>query len=209
MRVVRTACTAAIGLGLLAPGALAQSISDKLNSWLFGSYSTPPAGTNPNTPSEIDCPGVDVRQGASTLAISAPGAETGPMTMRYQVSIAQTARECAALGGVMTMKVGVQGRVLLGPAGGPGQIDIPLRMAVVQEGAAPKTILSKFYRLAVAVPPGQVNVPFVHVEQDLTFPLPRGAELDAYVVYVGFDPASLNQKPERKPPAKRAKQKQK
>ena len=42
------------------------------------------------------------------------------MTMRYQVGIAQTARECAALGGVMTMKVGVQGRVLLGPAGGPG-----------------------------------------------------------------------------------------
>src|SRR4030095_12110333 len=116
-----------------------------------------PNGNNPNTAAEIDCPGVDVRQGASTLAISTPGAETGPMTTRYQVTIAQTARECAALGGVMTMKVGVQGRVLLGPAGGPGQVDIPLRMAVVQEGPAPKTIVSKFYRLAVAVPPGQVS----------------------------------------------------
>ena len=37
--------------------------------------------------------------------------------------------------------------------------------------------------------------------------MPRGAELDAYVVYVGFDPASLNQKPERKPPPKRKKKK--
>ena len=91
------------------------------------------------------------------------------MTTRYQVSIAQTARECAPLGGVMTMKVGVEGRVLLGPAGGPGQIDVPLRMAVVQEGPNPKTIVSKFYRLAVAIPPGQTSVPFVHVEQDLTF----------------------------------------
>ena len=208
MKVVRTACAVAVGLGVLATGASAQSISDRMNQWLFGTYSTPPSGSSPNTAAEVDCPGVDVRQGASTLAISAPGTETGPMTMRYQVSIAQTARECAALGGVMTMKVGIQGRVLLGPAGGPGQIDIPLRMAVVQEGAAPKTIVTKFYRLAVAVPPGEVNVPFVHVEQDLTFPLPRGAELDAYVVYVGFDPASLNQKPERKPPPKRAKQKQ-
>lgn len=208
MRVVKTACAAAIGLGLLASGAAAQSISDKLNSWLFGGYSTPPtSNNNPNTAAEIDCPGVDVRQGASTLAISAPGAEAGPMTTRYQVTIAQTARECAALGGVMTMKVGVQGRILLGPAGGPGQIDIPLRMAVVQEGPQPKTVVSKFYRLAVAVPPGQLNVPFVHVEQDLTFPLPRGAELDAYVVYVGFDPQSLNQKPERKPPPKRTKKK--
>jgi hypothetical protein len=207
MRVVKSACAAVIGLGLLASGAAAQSISDRMNQWLFGSYSTPPTSNNPNTAAEIDCPGVDVRQGASTLAISAPGAEAGPMTTRYQVTIAQTARECAALGGVMTMKVGVQGRILLGPAGGPGQIDIPLRMAVVQEGPQPKTVLSKFYRLAVAVPPGQLNVPFVHVEQDLTFPLPRGTELDAYVVYVGFDPQSLNQKPERKPPAKRTKKK--
>jgi hypothetical protein len=199
MSVVGKWTCAAVILGLLTSHAAAQSISDKLNSWLFGGYSAPTGTNNANTPAEIDCPGVDVRQGASTLAISAPGAETGPMTTRYQVTIAQTARECAALGGVMTMKVGVQGRILLGPAGGPGQVDIPLRMAVVQEGAAPKTILSKFYRLAVAVPPGQVNVPFVHVEQDLTFPLPRGAALDAYVVYVGFDPQSLNQKPERKP----------
>src|SRR4030095_11400894 len=99
----------------------------------------------------------------------------------------------------MTMKVGVQGRVLLGPAGGPGQVDIPLRMAVVQEGPAPKTVLSKFYRLAVAVPPGQVSVPFVHVEQDLTFPMPRAADFDASVVYVGFHSASLNKTPDSKP----------
>lgn len=176
----------------------AQSISDKLGNWLFGTYSAPANTGNANTPAEIDCPGVDVRQGASTLAITAPGAEAGPMTTRYQVTIAQTARECAALGGVMTMKVGVEGRILLGPAGGPGQVDIPLRMAVVQEGPSPKTVVSKFYKLAVAVTPGQVSVPFVHVEQDLTFPMPRPADFDAYIVYVGFDPASLNTKPERK-----------
>jgi hypothetical protein len=144
-----------------------------------------------------------VRQGASTLAITEPGAEAGPMTTRYQVSIAQTARECAALGGAMTMKVGVEGRVLLGPVGGPGQIDIPLRMAVVQEGTTPKTVVSKFYRFAVAIPPGQTNIPFVHIEQDLTFPMPRGGDLDAYVVYVGFDPQSLATKPARKPAKKR------
>ena len=171
-----------------------------MGNWLFGGYSQPAPGNAPaNTPAEIDCPGVDVRQGASTLSITAPGAEGGPMTTKYQVGIGQTARECAALGGVMTMRVGVQGRVLLGPAGTPGQVDIPLRMAVVHEGPNPKTILSKFYRLAVAVPPGQVSVPFEHIEQDLTFPMPSGAALDSYVVYVGFDPQSLNQKPERKP----------
>lgn len=195
------AATLACVLLLSSSGADAQSISDKLGNWLFGTYSAP-ANTNANTPAEIDCPGVDVRQGASTLAITAPGAEAGPMTMRYQVTIAQTARECAALGGVMTMKVGIEGRILLGPAGGPGQVDIPLRMAVVQEGPAPKTVVSKFYKLAVAVAPGQASVPFVHVEQDLTFPMPLPKDFDAYIVYVGFDPANLNTKPERKTKAK-------
>ena len=198
---------AALGLVLFASvHAEAQSITDKLGNWLFGKGSTPSdSNDSANTAAEVDCPGVTVRQGASTLSITQPGADPGPMATRYQVSIAQTARECAPLGGVMTMKVGVEGRVLLGPAGGPGQIDVPLRIAVVQEGPSPKSIVSKFYKLAVAIPPGQTSVPFVHVEQDLTFPTPRAADFDSYVVYVGFDPQSLNAKPER--PAKKTKKK--
>jgi hypothetical protein len=187
---------------LLSTPAGAQSISDKLNSWFFG----PPAQEGQAPPpeqTEIECPGVEVRQGASTLAINAPGGEAGPMNTRYQVTIGQLARECAALGGVMTMKVGVQGRILLGPAGGPGQVDVPLRMAVVQEGPEPKSIVSKFARLSVAVAPGQTAVPFVHVEQDVTFPMPRASVLEAYVVYVGFDP--VPPKPERKPIKKKKK----
>lgn len=185
----------------LSPALAEESITDKLGGWFgFGKSSTPPAGgNNPASPAvEMDCPGVAVRQGASTLAITEPGAEAGPMTTRYQVSIGQMARECAALGGMITMKVGVEGRVLLGPVGGPGQVEVPLRMAVVQEGPNPKTVLSRFYKLAVAIPPGQTSVPFMHVEQDLTFPTPRGGDLDSYIVYVGFDPMSLSTKPERK-----------
>jgi hypothetical protein len=190
----------------MSPAVAEESITDKLGGWFgFGKSSNPPpGGNNPaGPPAEVDCPSVAVRQGAATLSITEPGAEAGPMTTRYQVSIGQMARECAALGGMMTMKVGVEGRVLLGPAGGPGQIDVPIRMAVVQEGPNPKTVLSKFYKLAVAIPPGQTSVPFMHVEQDMSFPMPRGGDLDAYVVYVGFDPLSLSTRPER--PAKKPK----
>ncbi|MGB9369674.1 MAG: hypothetical protein WCE79_27075 [Xanthobacteraceae bacterium] len=194
----------ACALLAISPAGAQESITDKLGGWLFGKSSKPPAGgNNPAGPAvELDCPDVAVRQGAATLAITQPGTEAGPMTTRYQVSLGQMARECAALGGMMTMKVGVEGRVLVGPVGGPGQVDIPLRMAVVQEGTTPKTVLSKFYKLAVAVGPGQTGVPFVHVEQDLSFPMPRGADLDSYIVYVGFDPASLSTKPERKTKSK-------
>ncbi len=50
--------------------------------------------------------------------------------------------------------------------------------------------------------PGQTAVDFAHVEQDLTFPIPRPAVLEAYVVYVGFDPDGKPPKPERKPKQK-------
>src|SRR5947209_6889220 len=183
-RAALLACALVVGF----PAGAEESMTDKLGGWLFGKSSAPATSNNPAGPAlEIDCPSVAVRQGAATLAITEPGAEAGPMTTRYQVSLGQMARECAALGGMMTIKVGVEGRVLLGPAGSPGQVDIPLRMAVVQEGPAPKTVLSKFYKLAVAISPGQTSVPFVQVEQDLTFPTPRGSDLDSYIVYVGFD----------------------
>jgi hypothetical protein len=201
-RVALVACA----LSAMSPAVAEESITDKLGGWFgFGKSSNPPpGGNNPaGPPAEVDCPSVAVRQGAATLSITEPGAEAGPMTTRYQVSIGQMARECAALGGMMTMKVGVEGRVLLGPAGGPGQIDVPIRMAVVQEGPNPKTVLSKFYKLAVAIPPGQTSVPFMHVEQDMSFPMPRGGDLDSYIVYVGFDPLSLSTRPER--PAKKPK----
>jgi hypothetical protein len=87
----------------------------------------------------------------------------------------------------MSIKVGVQGRVILGPMGAPGKIDVPLRYAVVREGPEPKTIATKFKRISVIVPPDQTHVQFVDVEEGLSFPLPSSSELEAYVVYVGFD----------------------
>ena len=70
------------------------------------------------------------------------------------------------------------------------------------EGPQPKTIVTKFKRLAVTVPPDQSNVQFVDVEEGLSFPMPPASELDAYVVYVGFD--EIGDKNEKKP-AKSAK----
>jgi hypothetical protein len=201
---LRYLAAAAVLTGLLAGTAGAQGIGDRINSWFGRGASSPPPAA-PGAPAvEIACPDVSIRQGASTLSITTPGGDATPMSTRYQVSIGQTARECAALGGVMTMRVGVQGRVLLGPAGGPGRVDIPLRVAVVQEGTTPKAVVSKIARLAVDVQPGQTSVPFVHVEQDMTFPMPSPAALDYYVVYVGFDPsAAPERKQQKKQPPKR------
>jgi len=48
---------------------------------------------------------------------------------------------------------------------------------------------------------------FTHIDSDISFPLPQPlADIDSYVVYVGFDPSALQ--PEKpKVPAKKAKPK--
>ena len=148
-----------------------------------------------------DCPVVEIRSGASTYAVGPPGTEPTATTLRYQATIARTARECSVAAQSMTVKVGIQGRLILGPAGSPGQIDVPLRLALVREGVDPKTLWTKGYRVPVTVPAEQTNVPFVHVEENITFPVPQRADLDAYVIYVGFDP--VLSEPEKKAPPKK------
>jgi hypothetical protein len=154
---------------------------------------------------DFECPTIGIRQGAGTYALSAATADqTAVMTTRYQVGIGQTARECRQVGTTVTMKIGVQGRVVLGPAGTPGELDVPLRFAVIKEGVEPKTIMTKLQRIHVTIPSGDTNVAFTHVEEEVSFPMPKDAgDIDSYVVYIGFDPMGAKEF-ERKRPAKPA-----
>ena len=174
------------------------SVTDRFtslfNSSPSGQTQAKVAGPDPN----LDCPTVDVRQGASTLQTTATGKGTDAGSLQYQVTIARTARECALNAGTMSIKVGVQGRIILGPAGAPTQIDVPLRLAVIREGIEPKTIWTRLTKLPIAVPNGQSSVPFTYVEENLSFPVPDAGELDAYVIYVGFDQAAKEPPPRTK-----------
>jgi len=176
-----------------SPSGSDSSFKDRMNALFFGASAKPEttAQAGPMPSPDLDCPEIDIRTGAATYSVGPTGTtDVNPTNLRYQADIAKTARECSVAGGSVTIKVGVQGRIILGPTGGPGQIDVPMRLAVVQEGVEPKTIWTKFYRVPVTVPPGQTNVPFVQIEENITFPMPKRAEYDAYVIYVGFDPTA-------------------
>ena len=217
----RTEQTVRSGAGTLALMALALALAlggcgstDLLKSSPLDLFSSSSKATNDAAAAggtanisadDVDCPEVQVRTGAATLMIgSKPGeGEPGALDVRYQGSIIRTARECHVNAGIMTMKVGIEGRIITGPAGGPGTVDVPLRIAVVQEGVDPKAVASKFGHETVTVNASIDRVTFTHVESDIAFPLPQPLGLiDAYVVYVGFDPVSA-QPEKKKPPAKR------
>jgi hypothetical protein len=179
------------------------SLSDKFSNLVLGSPATTAEGAGA-TPPDLDCPTVEIRQGASTFSQSAGDNGSAALSLRYQANFLRGARECALRGGNVTMKVGIEGRLILGPAGAPGTMTLPVRLAVVREGVEPKTIWTKFYMVPVTVPPGESNVVFTHVEEDVSFPMPSVRELDEYVIYVGFDPegGALEQKKRSKPAPK-------
>jgi hypothetical protein len=145
-----------------------------------------------------DCPSVDIRTGAGTLSIVAGNDQPTANDLRYQLTFSELARQCFVEGNTVRMRVGVQGRAIIGPAGAPPQVSVPIRYAVVQEGVQPKLIVTKFRRSTLALPPGTGSIMFTDIEEDLTFPLPLPAELLAYVVYVGFDDATDRQQPKAK-----------
>lgn len=196
--LVLAGCSSASSVG--SPDS-SPSLSSRLSSYFTGSKEAPAPATAKPVAASIDCPGVDIRAGASTLNITSKSGQATAGDLRYQVSFGELARECQVTEGALTIKVGVQGRVIIGPQGGPGNVDVPLRYAVVKEGPEPKTITTKFKRIPVTLSPGETHVAFVDVEDNLTFPMPSTAELEAYVVYVGFD--EIGDKP-AKPPAKKA-----
>lgn len=207
-RLTRRGVVAALVLGSLLTGCASPSLPSF--SSMFGSGNKAGDANAAATPaialpSNFECPPVNVRSGASTLTSSAEPGEPTATGLRYQVGIINSARECrGAPGNMVAVKVGIQGRVILGPQGTPGTVDVPIRYAVVFETIPPRTILTKLERISVTVPPGETNVLFSHVVDGLEFPMPKTGEIDSYIVYLGFDPIAAQEMDRRKsrPPAK-------
>lgn len=206
-RLARVVAAAAVAGGLaclMAAPASAQSITDRFKS-LFGGKSDEEPATNapaavPQDTGDLTCPPVTVRAGASTYAVAAPGKQPVGNDLRFQATISKMARECSVNGGVITARIGIQGRVIAGPAGAPSSVQVPIRVAVVQGGVAEKTIATKAYQTTVNMTEGG-SEPFTLVAEDLIYPTPPGAVGDSYIFYIGFDPQAL--KSERPTPKKK------
>ena len=174
------------------------SLGDRF-SQLFGSNSQPAttAVTAPSPSSEPSlptCPSVSIRSGAATYAVGAPGKDAAGNDLRYQATIVRTARDCTLNDGQVTARIGIQGRVIVGPAGAPPTVEVPLRIAVVQGGISEKTIFTKAYRTTVTMQDDN-TMSFSLVAEDVVYPAPTAAVGDSYIFYIGFDPQALRPEP--------------
>ena len=139
---------------------------------------------------EVDCPVVKIRAGASTYGVAPPGKQPIASELNYQATITRTARDCRrTTTGQITARIGVQGRVIAGPAGAPATVEVPLRVAVVQAGVNERVLMTKVYRTTVSMTEG--GGAFSVVGEDLVFNMPQTLTSDSFVLYVGFDPQAV------------------
>ena len=165
---------------------------------MFGGGSTPSADTQQlqnatATPAQIaaqspalpaiasECPPIKVRPGAEALFFYGKGKVGSPKDLQYQAVIDKQSRNCVVSNGLITVKMGVIGRLMLGPSGNQQSVDLPLRF-VVERGEAP--LFSQLYQIPVAVTPPAQASDFVKVVENVQIPYVAG---DDITIWVGFD----------------------
>lgn len=128
------------------------------------------------------CPRPEVIQGNAAERVYRGGRTGSNRDLRYQIGVVDLARECALTpDGQNVVKVGVRGRVLIGPAGGPGTFTAPVRIVV----RTPSTVFEdRSRRVSVTVPQGGTQADFTLVEENLRVPASVG---DNFIIEVGID----------------------
>ena len=204
-----------LALALSAAGLL--SACSTLDSFMPGAHPAPESVpvSDPKTPNsekvvalplsadELQCPPIEIDEGGAAARVGGPE----NATVRYQFAISNTARECAPVStNQFTLKVGVSGRLLIGPAGKPGTYSAPLRVTVHDENAK-KDAFTKVYKVEATVPDAG-DAPFNLVTEPIVLPMTRTELADDYTLTVGFDngkaaaPAAKPQKPRKPRPVK-------
>jgi hypothetical protein len=129
---------------------------------------------------DINCPPVDVAEDGAAYRVGGADNES----VRYQFNIGDTARQCDPAGpGQASIKIGVKGEVVIGPAGSPGTYSVPLRIVVT--GADKKEVFSKTYKVEATTNGFSVGS-FEVVTEPIVVPMPTLQLADVYSISVGF-----------------------
>lgn len=128
-----------------------------------------------------ECPPIKVKAGGEALFYYGKGKVGNPKDLNYQAIIDKQSRNCVVSNGLITVKMGMVGRLLLGPAGNQTNVDVPVRFTVERDGVA---LFSEKYQIPVTITPPNQSEEFVKVVENVAVPYTGGEQI---VFYVGFD----------------------
>lgn len=130
-----------------------------------------------------ECPEIRVRGGAEKFALYDKSGSRDAKAVRYQAVIDKVSRNCTVSDGLISVNMGVLGRLLVGPKGTSGTIDVPVRFAVQRDELA---VFSEKYVLPVTIAPPDQGQEFIKVVENVTIPYVGGENI---LIWVGFDPS--------------------
>jgi hypothetical protein len=128
-----------------------------------------------------ECPPIKVRPGAEALYFYGKGQVGNSRDLQYQAVIDKQSRNCVVSNGLITVKMGVVGRFMLGPSGNQTSVELPLRFAVERDEAP---LFTEKYQIPVTLAGGGQATEFVKVVENVQIPYVAG---DNITIWVGFD----------------------
>ena len=128
-----------------------------------------------------ECPPIKVRNGGEALYGYEGNNFGNPKALNFQAVIDKQSRNCVVSNGLITVKIGVVGRLLLGPAGTQRDFTVPIRFAVERDQQA---VFSERYDIPVQVTPPNQSEEFVKVVENVAIPYIGGEDI---TIWVGFD----------------------
>jgi hypothetical protein len=128
-----------------------------------------------------ECPPIRVRPGTEAMFYYGNGRVGDARSLQYQGVIDESSRNCVVSNGLITVNMGVAGRVLLGPAGNQTSVNAPLRFAVERDGQA---VFSEKYTVPVPVVAPARSAEFVKTIENVAIPYLGGEKI---TIWVGFD----------------------
>lgn len=187
-RMLRVAAIGTIGAALSActmGGMFGGGAPSATTQQLQNANASPEqiAAASPALPAiATECPPIKVRPGAEAVYYYGKGQIGNPRDLQYQAVIDKQSRNCVVSNGLITVKMGVVGRLLLGPAGNQTSVELPLRFAVERNDNT--ALYSELYKIPVAVTPPAQSGDFVKVVENIQIPYVTG---DDITIWVGFD----------------------
>ena len=134
------------------------------------------------------CPQVFLRDGTAVLRRYAKGGKDDPSKLLYQVTLADSTRQCVLNENQLVMTIMVQGRIVTGPAGAAsGTVNVPIRVAA-SDGS--NTLYTDLVQFPVTIP-SDGTAQFVFTKNNVAIPGGSGGFVRAYV---GFDEGPYNTK---------------
>jgi hypothetical protein len=128
--------------------------------------------------------GAETAPGCPRVTIYEPGRVGDALGVLHRGEITKTARECTVEAGRVTIKYGFSGRILLGPKGKNGNVQLPLTVYVAD--AKRERVLNDKLRIDVPIALDK-PIGYFSTIREISFQIPEGARAGEFEVFVGFD----------------------